>query len=147
MGCPLVALDRGSLLSNLIYPLLCRYLKARYLIALAALLLISGPFFRSVLARNEMATDYAYLANFDCIALGCLVAAVPIRLGRFAQIAGWLSLALIVFARRFVFPRPIFASGLDVTLLALAAALAIQHAHPGRVPFYRAPSVVWPQQL
>jgi peptidoglycan/LPS O-acetylase OafA/YrhL len=107
----------------LIYPLLCRYLKPRYLIALAAVLLIAGPLFRSVWAANEMATDYAYLANMDCIVLGCLVAAVPIRPGRLAQMAGWISLALIVF--RIVFPRWVSAAGLDVTLLAVAAALAI----------------------
>lgn len=106
----------------LIYPLLCRFLKPRWLIALAAALLILGPLFRSVLASNEMATDYAYLANFDCIALGCLVAAVPIRLGRFAEIAGWLLLALMVFV------RPPLRGGLDVTVLAIAAALVVQHA-------------------
>jgi peptidoglycan/LPS O-acetylase OafA/YrhL len=112
----------------LLYPLLCRFLRPRYLLALAAALIVAGPFFRTVLAPNEMATDYAYLANMDCIAIGCLVAAVPIRLGRWAAMAGWVCLAAIVFLRSVVFPKPVYATGLDVTLLALAAALAVQYA-------------------
>jgi len=104
----------------LIYPLLCRYVRPRYLVALAALLFIAGPLFRSALAPNEMATDYGYLANFDCIALGCLVAAVPIRFGPVAQFAGWAGLAVMVFV------RPRISGGLDVTVLAVAAALVIQ---------------------
>jgi peptidoglycan/LPS O-acetylase OafA/YrhL len=112
----------------LFYPLLCRYLKPRYLLAIALALIAAGPFFRTVLAPNEMATDYGYLANMDCIATGCLVAAIPIRLGRLASIAGWILLAAIVFVRSRVFPKPVYASGLDVTLLALTTALILQFA-------------------
>jgi len=115
----------------LVYPLLCRWLKPRYLIGIAVALLVAGPFFRSVLAPNEMATDYGYLANMDCIALGCLVAAVPLNAGRYGQIAGWLGLTLIVWTRSFVFRKAIYAAGLDVTLLAVAAAFALPAVIPG----------------
>ncbi len=110
----------------LFYPLLCRSLKPRWLLAIALGLIFAGPFFRTVLAPNEMATDYAYFANMDCIAIGCLVAAVPIRLGRVASLAGWVGLALIVFARSIVFRKPVYTSGLDVTIVALAVALILQ---------------------
>lgn len=112
----------------LLYPLLCRYLKARFLFAIALALLIAGPFFRSVLAPNEMATDYGYLANMDCIALGCLTAIFAPRLRAWrgkAEIAGWIGLALVVFLRRLVLPKAFFSAGLDVTVLSIAAALAL----------------------
>jgi len=119
----------------LFYPLLCRYLKRRYLLAIAVGLLIAGPFFRSVLAPNEMATDYAYLANMDCIALGCLTAVFAPRIQKWrskAQIAGWIGLALIIFLRRLVLPKVFFTDGLDVTVLSITAASALLGA--GTIP-------------
>jgi peptidoglycan/LPS O-acetylase OafA/YrhL len=98
------------------------------LFAIALTLLMAGPFFRSVLASNEMATDYGYLANMDCIALGCLIAAFAPRLQAWrgkAQITGWIGLALIVFLRRLVLPKAFFNAGLDVTVLSMSAALAL----------------------
>jgi peptidoglycan/LPS O-acetylase OafA/YrhL len=112
----------------LLYPLLCRYLRPRVLLAIAIGLLIAGPFFRSVLAPNEMATDYGYLANMDCIALGCLTAFFAPRFQVWrnkAQIAGWIGLALVIFIRRLVLPKAFFTDGLDVTVLSLTAALAL----------------------
>jgi peptidoglycan/LPS O-acetylase OafA/YrhL len=117
----------------LAYPILCRFLKPKYLIVSAALLLILGPFCRVVLEPYRMSSDYAYFANLDCIALGCLTAAIPLRLGNRVRFVGWGALALIVFARRLVFPKPIYSLGLDVTIVAIAAALAIQDSHPGPV--------------
>ncbi len=119
----------------LVYPLLCRYLKPRYLFGIAVALVIAGPFFRSVLAPNEIGTDYMYFANMDCIALGCVAAVTAVRVKLPTQLPGWILLLLIVFARRLVLPRFVFNSGLDVTLLAIAAALIVLGARPGPLPF------------
>ncbi len=124
----------------LAYPLLCRFVKPMYLVIVAVSLMVVGPSFRTVLAPSEMATDYGYLANMDCIAIGCVVAAVPIRLGKWAAAAGWGMLFLIVFFRSIVFTKPVYSSGLDVSLLALAVALSIQYA-PARIPL--AAPIAW----
>jgi peptidoglycan/LPS O-acetylase OafA/YrhL len=119
----------------LIYPMLCRYLKPRYLIAIAAALILAAPFFRSVLAPNEIGSDYAYFANMDCIVFGCIAAAVAVRVKLRTQLAGWIALTVLVLARNTVLPRFVFKSGLDVTLFALAAVLIVMGAQPSRWRF------------
>lgn len=104
----------------LAYPVLCRFFRNRWLpIALAVALIIAGPFFRTVLAPNEIASDYAYFANMDGIAIGC-IAAILARRVRISPLWG-AAIMLYVVTIRYGLPRV----GLDVTLLEIGTALAI----------------------
>lgn len=119
----------------LLYPLLCRYLKPRYLIAVAVALIVAGPFFRSVLAPNQIGSDYMYFANLDCMAFGCIAAVAAPRFRFRTHLVGWIMLTAIVLTRNSILPRFVFKSGLDVTLFAIAAALIVFGARPGPFRF------------
>ncbi|HEX7797221.1 MAG TPA: acyltransferase [Vicinamibacterales bacterium] len=112
------------------YPLLLRFIRApRLLVAGSIALVIAGPFARTVWAQTDMAGDYAYLAGFDCIALGCLAAAVV----RFCPLgprprslvisAGAALMLLIVVFRGTANQLHLGRLGLDVTVLAVGTAL------------------------
>lgn len=104
----------------LAYPALCRYFRNKWQpITLAGALIAAGPFFRTVLAHNEIASDYSYLSNMDGIAIGCLAAMAASRV-RIKPYWG-AALMLYVVTVRFGLPR----TGLDVTLLEIGTALAI----------------------
>lgn len=127
----------------LAYPLLCRFIRNRWvLLGIAAALMAAGPFARTVWAPNEIGSDYLYFANLDGIALGCVTAVLAwrrpagARMVEIARYSGWALLLLVAVARPIVAPLKLYKAGLDVTLLELGAALllfAIAHRPaPGR---------------
>ncbi len=114
------------------YPLLLRFVRRRAFIVSAAVLLIAaGPLARSVWSHGDLdlSWDYAYLAGFDCIALGCLAAmcADSWRLSRVLerclQISGVSLMLLVLVFRETVRWLQLARFGLDVTVLALGTAL------------------------
>ncbi len=116
----------------LAYPLLLRFVRVPWvLIAGACLLIAAGPLARTTWAVNELDAEYAYLANIDCIAFGCLAAfsarrwSAPVWALRAAQCAG-LALALLVVVFRGTATRMgLGVTGLNVTVLALGIALCL----------------------
>ncbi|MDP9170788.1 MAG: acyltransferase [Acidobacteriota bacterium] len=116
----------------LFYPLLCRYIRKTWLLLIvAAALLLIGPFFRTILAPDEIASDYGYFANLDGIALGC-VAAVMTRSLRLstrtlltARTTGWAFIAIVIVFRQIPYQLGLSKTGLDVTLLELGTALLL----------------------
>ncbi len=122
----------------LFYPVVCRLVTRWWMLAsMAAGLVVAGPFFRTVLAPNEMATDYALFANLDCIAMGCVAAVLAGRLrlpGLATRIAGWTLIVLVTVARPIVAKLHLYPTGLDVTVLALGAALVLMTLGNGGTP-------------
>jgi peptidoglycan/LPS O-acetylase OafA/YrhL len=116
----------------LLYPLLCRFVTRKWMLpAIVAGLMVMGPIFRTILAPNEIASDYAYLANLDGIALGC-VAAVLTRSVRISsrtlitvRAAGWALIVIVIVIRWLPFHLGLSSSGLDVTLLESGTALVL----------------------
>ncbi len=128
------------------YPLLCRFVRWRgVLMAGVVGLAVAGPVFRTVLAPNDMATDYALLANLDCIALGCVAAlmAGALRVGRLpvdewirtgCRILGWIMVALVTISRPVSAWLHLGKTGLDVTVLAVGTALVLVAVRQGADP-------------
>ncbi len=116
----------------LLYPLLCRYAPRRWLLAVVGVVLVvAGPFARTVWAGgNELAEDKAYLTGFDCIALGC-ASAVAWRCWNIStiqrRIIRWVGVLLLVQVAVYSFIPGLHLGrvGLDVTVLALGAALLL----------------------
>lgn len=122
------------------YPLLCRFLPdRRLLILVGAGLVLAGPFARTTWAGgNELAEDKAYLAGFDCIAIGCAAASLSARIPAGARIRGmlrWIGILLMVQISVYPLVRiPFWRYGLDVTILALgtgALLAGLGAARPG----------------
>jgi peptidoglycan/LPS O-acetylase OafA/YrhL len=112
------------------FPLLCRFVRNRSsLLAIAALLLVLGPFARTK-AFNAIWEDYSYLGGMDCIAIGCVTAIAARTVWvqrmpqRFLGLTGGL-LILSVWFRDVAEKLGLLATGLDVTILALGAAMVI----------------------
>ena len=125
----------------LAYPLLCRFCFRRKWIpfALLALLMIAGPLFRTVLAINDTDSDYAYLANMDGIALGCLAAVVArVRPRSGVQ---WLGAGLILAIR--IAPLGLYRWGLDITVLEIGAALILLGMRVNSAPAVWAGPLRW----
>ena len=113
--------SRSKKRSILAYPLLCRYVKRGWILGVLALLLMAaGPLFRTVYALNDIDSDYGYLANLDCIAMGCAAALLSGRI----RAPRWMGPALMI-AVTFVKSGALAKSGFDVTLLALGTALTL----------------------
>jgi peptidoglycan/LPS O-acetylase OafA/YrhL len=105
----------------LAYPVLCRYVKRGWMLGVLALALIAaGPLFRTVWAFNEIDSDYGYLANLDCIAMGCAAALLGDRI-RAPRFVGPVLMMAVASVR----PGALARSGFDVTLLALGTALTL----------------------
>ena len=117
----------------LFFPVACRILgEGKWLIALLTVLVILGPFGRTVLAHgNETWQEYSYLGGIDAIALGCLTALLVARrsLARFTtRTLTALGLAILVFCLGFsrqVAKLRLDRVGLGMTLLALGACMLI----------------------
>lgn len=109
------------------YPLLCRYVRWRWILwALAAALLVAGPLYRSVWAMNEIASDYAWLANMDCIAIGCIAAVVPKPRRRIpVRIAGIAMIALVIVFRSAARAMGLYTYETATTVLAAGAAFVL----------------------
>lgn len=111
------------------FPLACLLLRKKLLLtSLLAVFVVIGPFARTVLAHgNELWSDYSYLSGMDAIALGCLTAIFldsrqlsPLVLRLCAAVGGALLILILCFTI-----RPIYSTGLDMTLLAMGTCLLI----------------------
>lgn len=124
----------------LCFPLVCLLLLRRgrwgaaAWIALALLLVALGPPARTVWAHTDLWQENSYLAGMASIALGCLTAWVTERASRnlpprwtlrAAQIAGWATILLIAIWPRWQLMKPLGATGLDDTVLAMGACLVM----------------------
>ncbi len=120
------------------YPLLCRFVPDKRLLALlGAGLVIAGPFARTTWAGgNELAEDKAYLSGFDCIALGCFAAWVSNTrsLGaRTRKVLGWAGILMVIQIAVYPLVRLQFwRYGVDVTILASGTALLLASLEAGR---------------
>ena len=110
------------------FPLLCFVTRGRWpLYTLWIIFVILGPLSRTVFSHNQLWRDYNYLSGMDGIALGCLAAVVaarvriPPRWLTPLQIAGAALMLLITMARPWVRALHLYATGLDVTILAIGA--------------------------
>ena len=116
------------------YPWLIRFVRGAKLGLIGLALAVCGPFFRTVLAANEVAEDYAYLACFDCMAIGCAAAfGAKAWKGRgrvFVSAAGWGMLLLVTVFRGAGEKLKLGATGLDVTVLAIGTGLILISARP-----------------
>jgi peptidoglycan/LPS O-acetylase OafA/YrhL len=119
------------------YPILCRFLRGRWVLAVLALALVAaGPFARTSWAHgNELAEDKAYLTGFDCIAIGC-ASAVASHIWILStiqrRITYWVGVLLLVQISVYsVFPGlRLGQMGIDVTVLAVGAALVLLALDP-----------------
>ncbi len=119
------------------FPWLCRMAGSERRLAWLLLVPIAlGPFARTVFSGNELWQDHSYLSGMDCIAFGCLAALAAHRLPRPGPralrallAAGVLLAGPVFFLRREVFQLGLPQLGLQVSLLALGAALLLVHAH------------------
>ncbi|MEO8360045.1 MAG: acyltransferase [Vicinamibacteria bacterium] len=114
----------------IVYPLVLffvRWTPARF--AIAAALITIGPLARTSWATNDLDSDYAFLAGFDGIAIGCLAAfalrrfAPSPRVLRVARLIGLGLMLLIVVFRGTSGRLGLGRLGLDVTVLAIGAGL------------------------
>jgi peptidoglycan/LPS O-acetylase OafA/YrhL len=114
----------------LAYPLLCRFVRNRFvLLAIGLILMAAGPFARAH-AFNDIWYDYSYLGGMDAIAIGCL-AAIAARSQWIQKIPRWvlaivgISIVGVAWFRAIAMKLGISFNGLDVTVLAVGAALVI----------------------
>jgi peptidoglycan/LPS O-acetylase OafA/YrhL len=116
----------------LFFPVLCVFTRRlTVLIPILFAFVLTGPFARTILTRNELWKDYGYLSCMDCIALGCLSALLvrhwqPARATlRTLQIAGAALMLLVTAARPLAHWMRLYELGLDVTALALGTCLVM----------------------
>ena len=136
----------------LFFPLIARLLsKKQLLLPLLGLFILAGPFARAkAFNSNPVWREYSYLGGMDAIALGCLTAILLSgrRLSRTAiRICAWPGIVLLLFtlcfsiqANRWGLGR----NGLDMTILAIGAALAITAAAQSEWP---APRILAPLKV
>jgi peptidoglycan/LPS O-acetylase OafA/YrhL len=116
----------------LAYPLVCRFIRNRWVMAAMALaLMAAGPFARTAWAPNDIGSDYLYFANLDGIALGCVTAVLAwkrpagARAVTAMRYAGWALMALVAIGRPAAAALGLYKPGLDVTALEFGAALLL----------------------
>ncbi|HWZ98085.1 MAG TPA: acyltransferase [Candidatus Dormibacteraeota bacterium] len=114
----------------LAYPLLCRFVRNRFvLLAIGAALIVAGPFARAH-AFNDIWYDYSYLGGMDAIAIGCVTAIAARsqwiqRVPRWVLVTAGVLLVSMAWFRAIAMKLGISYNGLDVTVLAIGAALVI----------------------
>jgi len=115
----------------LMFPVLCTWLKNRFLFTGVLLTFaVIGPFAR-VFTRNPLWSDYGYMACMDGIAIGCLAAlfATRIKLGYKTNVsfrtAGIILCLLIEIFRGTAAKIGFYKAGLDVTILQIGTALLL----------------------
>jgi peptidoglycan/LPS O-acetylase OafA/YrhL len=111
----------------LFFPLLCRRL-GKGIVPVLLAFIVAGPFTRVALGNDEIWSDKSYLSCMDAISIGILAALVADKIrGKallLAQIAGLALMLLVMGFRKQTAQLGLYRSGLDVTVLALGAALA-----------------------
>jgi len=112
------------------YPLLCRFVRNRFVLLTIGLgLMAAGPLARAH-AFNDIWYDYSYLGGMDAIAIGCVTAIVA-RSERISRVPRWvlasvgILLVSVAWFRAIAMKLGISYNGLDVTVLAVGAALVI----------------------
>jgi peptidoglycan/LPS O-acetylase OafA/YrhL len=110
------------------FPVVCRWVRGGWLVALLGGLVAIGPFARTVLAKGHpLWADYSYLSGMDAIALGCLTAMLLAgrELPRWALWTSGLA-GVGMMAAVLGFSIPVLdKSGLDMTVLAIGTCLLI----------------------
>jgi peptidoglycan/LPS O-acetylase OafA/YrhL len=120
----------------LFFPLLMwLFGRGKPLMGLLLVFVVMGPFARTVWAGgNEVWEEYSYLGGMDAIALGCLTALTLARLkisALAARTMGWIGSALLILCLAFTHQMAewgLASSGLDMTLVAVAACMIIAAA-------------------
>jgi peptidoglycan/LPS O-acetylase OafA/YrhL len=112
------------------YPLLCRFVRNRFvLLAIGLGLMAAGPIARAH-AFNDIWYDYSYLGGMDAIAIGCVTAIVArsqwgLKIPRWVLTSVGILLVSVAWVRAIAMKLGISYNGLDVTVLAVGAALVI----------------------
>ncbi|SNS33708.1 Peptidoglycan/LPS O-acetylase OafA/YrhL, contains acyltransferase and SGNH-hydrolase domains [Granulicella rosea] len=130
------------------FPLACRFLRGRWLIALLGVFVVLGPFGRTLLTHgNDVWQEYSYLGGMDAIALGCLTAIclahrtlkpATVR----ACLAGGLTLLILCLTCSPQLAKlKLEETGLLMTFVGIGACLVIAAASQSR---WRAPRFVRP---
>jgi peptidoglycan/LPS O-acetylase OafA/YrhL len=132
----------------LFFPPVCWLLgRGRWLVAFLLILVVLGPFARTLAHGNEVWQEYSYLGGMDAIALGCLTAIASSRT-TIARKVIWafagLGVVLVLFilglsnqARAWGLER----NGLDMTILAIGSCMIIVAAAQTR---WKSPRLILP---
>lgn len=133
----------------LVFPLACLLLgRGRWLAVLLVLLVMAGPFARTVLAgQSEIWKEYSYLGGMDAIALGCLTALLDARVRvadgaqRAALVLGALLMLLVLGFPGWLEDSGLTQAGLDMTIMAIGTCLAMLAVAKGE---FRIPALARP---
>lgn len=116
----------------LFFPLVCLLVKTeKQFIAVVTIFLLISPFARTSLYPDNELGDRNHLAYLDAIAMGCVAAIVSrrewlsSRVIPWLTVLGWVCLLLVFLFRRMIFQAGLSSLGLNVTLLAIGAALVL----------------------
>lgn len=114
------------------FPLVCRWIRnSAVLFSIMATFVIVGPFARTAFTTNPMWADHSYLSCMDGIALGFFAACIrnKFEFRRKTQltfvIAGSAAMFSVVFFKSAVAMLGLYRTGLDVSVLEIAAACFI----------------------
>jgi peptidoglycan/LPS O-acetylase OafA/YrhL len=133
----------------LFFPPVCRFLShSNALIVLLLILVVLGPFGRTVFAHNnEVWQEYSYLGGMDAIALGCLTAIISSRATISRDVVwalGVLGMALVLFILGFSEQATKWGLshyGVDMTILAIGSCMMTTSAAQTR---WKAPRAFYP---
>lgn len=116
----------------LFFPLLCLLVKTeKQFIAIVTVFLLISPYARTALYPGNELGDRNHLAYLDAIAMGCVAAIVSKREWLSSKsipwlaAVGWICLVLVFLFRRMIFKAGLSSIGLNVTILAIGAALVL----------------------
>ncbi len=119
----------------LFFPLMCRFVRGRWIFFVLLAFIVLGPFGRTVLTHgNETWQEYSYLGGTDAIAMGCLTALLLHRRVLSAETlrvfvgAGLATLVFCLGFSRTVGRLGLEDAGLGMTLVGLGACLLIAAA-------------------
>ncbi|MBL8509513.1 MAG: acyltransferase [Chitinimonas sp.] len=134
------------------FPLLCLLVRSpRWLVAILCAFLIIGPYARVGMGSNEIWADHGYFSGMGEIALGFMLAMLARhwtptgRRGVWVLVLGLVCMALPLYFRGWVYKSGLTGLGLDMTLLALGAALVLMatHANPAWYRYASLPGISW----
>jgi peptidoglycan/LPS O-acetylase OafA/YrhL len=119
----------------LFFPPVSRLLgRGKWLVAFLLILIVLGPFGRTLAHGNEVWKEYSYLGGMDAIALGCLTAIAIARTTiarRVVWVLGGLGTVLVLFILGLSNQAQAWGlaqSGLDMTILAIGSCMIIAAA-------------------